>query len=117
MGRSRGGRVFEFLFRRITGSNFRKNQIGVRVMPKTTEQGKAMTELEDREVREMLIKAGFDVTINDDVASFSRLMRYLLTWHEKQIQNSVTKRTWVIAAVTAAITTMIPIILHHLKVM
>lgn len=74
--------------------------------------------LQDEEVRKMFVKAGFDVNSSTDVAAFSQLMRYLFAWHEARVQSATTRKTWIVAAITATITTSVPMVLHFVfKVM
>lgn len=73
--------------------------------------------LSDEKVRNMLVKAGFDATLNDDVASFARFMRFMFAEYEARTRLKDTKRTFLIAVSTAMVVAAIPIILKLLKVM
>lgn len=70
----------------------------------------------DSKVRSMLLRAGFDPTVSEDVSSFARFMRAMFIEYELHQRSRDTRRTWIIALSVAVTTTMIPIILHYLKV-
>lgn len=70
----------------------------------------------DAKVRNMLSKAGFDVTLNDDVASFARFVRAMFAEYESTQRASDTRRTVIIALISSLIPVFVTVALHYLKV-
>lgn len=75
-------------------------------------------EFTDRKVRDMLEKAGFDVAVNDDVKAFARFMRAAFAEYETHLKSFESQRTvkTLVAAtmISAALTALIPLVLHKL---
>lgn len=74
-------------------------------------------EMSDAKVRDLLLKAGFDVTIHDDVAMFARFIRFMFADYESQTRSRDTFRMFLIALGTGTIVALIPVALKLLKVL
>lgn len=88
--------------------------------PYDGEDGGDMThepDIKDAKIRDMLMKSGFNVLVIDDVNAFSKFMRAMFLDYEQQQRGRDTKRTVFIALGVGLTTTLLPLLLHFLKVL